>query len=228
MKHTTLVEAMLIAICATGLMASLAFALPDISLTLSVSSFPLHLNFEEASATSAFETTSGGILKGTGAKILFLVKALSALGTFNIAIENVRSGSHNCETPGDSAGVVLLDGSIGLVYTSLAPLRLGVLYEVTPFELDCEGGPDYEIKGTMIVSLNGIGTELTELTSISGKLSGTKGAQEIKEYYNDGGTKIRTELELNSGGGFREANMVIEGEPVLKALGSNMFVITGR
>jgi hypothetical protein len=228
MKHATLLGAMLVAICATGLIATSAFALPDITLTLAASTYPLHLNYEEASTSSAFETTSGGLLKGTGAKILLLIKELGASGTFKIAIENVRNGSANCETPGDSAGVVLLDGSIELVYTNLAPLRLGVLYEVTPFELDCEGGPDYEIKGTMIGSLNGIGTELTELTSISGKLNGVKGEQEIKEYYNDHGTKVRTELELSNGGGFREANMVIGGEPVLKALGSNMFVITGR
>jgi hypothetical protein len=228
MKPATLLGAMLAAIFVTGLLATSAFALPDISLTLSVSLFPLHLNFESATTSSAFETTAGGLLKGTGAKILLLVKELTALGTFKIALENVADGAKKCKTTGDTPGTVLMEGSFHLVYlTPLSPLTLGTLYLITPFELECEG-TFIEGKGDVIASLTGIGTETTELTSISGALKGTTGRQEIKQYYNDNGTIVTTKFELNPGNGFKEANIVIEGEPVLKALGSNMFIITKR
>jgi hypothetical protein len=228
MKRLKLFGLMLVAMSAMGLMATSAFALPDISLTLSVSLFPLHLNFESETTKTALETTAGGLLKGEGLKTLYLIKELTALGTFKADFQKVGDGAKSCKTTGDTAGTVLLEGSFHLVYTSLSPnLQLGVLYLPKPFEMECEG-TFIEIQGDVIGSLSGIGTEATELTSVSGKLSGTNGSQEIKEYYNDGGTKVKAKLEANPGNGFKEADQVVEGEPVLKALGSNMFVITGR
>jgi hypothetical protein len=228
MKRLKLFGLMLVAMSAMGLMATSAFALPDISLTLSVSLFPLHLNFESATTTSALETTAGGLLKGTGLKTLFLIKELTALGTFKADFENVVDGGKKCKTTGDTLGTVLTEGSFHLVYlTPLSPLTLGVLYLPNSFEIECEG-TFIEIKGNLLGSLTGIGTETMELTSLSGALKGTTGKQEIKQYYNDGGTIVTTKLEANPGNGFKEANEVVEGEPVLKALGSNMFVITSR
>jgi hypothetical protein len=219
---------MLGALLVVSFVPTLASALPDVGLTLAASAFPLHLSAEEASTAATFETTSGGLLKATGVKVLFSVKELAALGTFELVLENIKDGTKACNGTGDAKGTVLVTGSFHLVYTSLPPnLQLGTLYQVTEFELECEGS-FYEIKGTVIGSLNGIGLEGAELTSVSGKISGTKGKQEIKEYYGDGGTQLKAALLLNPGNGFKEANLLISGEPALRAVGSDMFVITGR
>jgi hypothetical protein len=229
MKHIGIAGFSLItAIMLSGLAASPSFALPDGSLTLSVSSFPLRLNFESATTKGTLETTAGGLLTGEGGKISLSISQLTSLGTARLTFEKIADGAKKCSSTGDTAGTILVEGTGHLVYTSLSPnLQLGILYEPKTFEIECEG-TDVEVKGDAIASLNGIGTETTELTSASGKLSGNKGVQEIKEYYNDGGTKVKTQLLTNPGNGFKESDLVVEGEPVLKALGSNMFVITGR
>jgi hypothetical protein len=227
MKKLKLFGLTLVALCAMGLMTTSAFALPDVSLTLSGSAFPLHLSFAEAANATALETTAGGLLKGTGLKSEITITSLTALGTFKADFETVVDGTKKCNTTSDAKGTVLTGGATHLVYTNLSPLLLGILYEPTAFEIECEG-TFIEIKGTILSSLNGIGSETTELNSSSGKLTGTKGVQEIKEYYNDGGTKVKTQLLANPGNGFKEADQVVSGEPVFKAAGSNMFVITGR
>jgi hypothetical protein len=76
--------------------------------------------------------------------------------------------------------------------------------------------------------LTGTGTEGTELTSFSGALKGGGGTQEITEYYNSGGTKIRAKLEEESGAGFVFADENVAEEVPNTVLGSEMIVITGR
>jgi hypothetical protein len=128
---------------------------------------------------------------------------------------------------GDAAGVILVEGSSNLVYTNLSPLTLGTLYLPKFLEVAC-GALLIEIKGSVLASANGIGTENSELTTTSGQLTGVKGKPAITNYYNDGGQLLVATLLSNVGAGFVQSNLVVAGEPVLEALGNNMFRITSR
>ena len=48
--------------------------LPHISITLSGSAYPLHLNYESTNVGSELETTAGGLLKAEGLKFLLLLR----------------------------------------------------------------------------------------------------------------------------------------------------------
>jgi hypothetical protein len=194
--------------------------------------YPLHLNYENTTIKSKLETTAGSEIEGEGLKFLLLFGELTALGTFRAEFKNATEPVEpgKCNSSGDTTGVILTEGSFHVVYTNLSPLLLGILFLPKETVFTC-GSTNEKVKGSVISSLNGIGSETTELTSSSGKLGkgSSAGTQEIKEFYNDGGTKVKAKLEGNlSGTGFKEANEVVEGEPVLTALESKMFVITGR
>jgi hypothetical protein len=213
----------------TGLIVpATASALPDISLTLPGSTFPLHLNFADNGKTvTELQSASGAVLTGAGLSLLLLIGELTALGTFRADFLNNKRGTTACHSIGDAAGVILMEGSFHVVYTSLSPLTLGILYLPKFLELEC-GTLLIELKGSMISSFNGIGTEGSELTTASGQLAGTKGKANIKTYYNDAGTSLTAKLESNDGAGFVESNEIVEGEPVLTALGNNMWRVTSR
>ena len=81
----------------------------------------------------------------------------------------------------------------------------------------------------MIGGLNLPGENDTQLTGIKSVLSGSKDKAAIKTFYNDSGTAVTAKLEINiDGAGFKESNLIIEGEPEAVALESKMFVITSR
>jgi hypothetical protein len=213
----------------TGLVApATASALPDTSLTLPGSTFPLHLNFADNNKThTELQGASGSVILGEGLSLLILISGSTALGTFRTDFLNIQRESVTCNSVGDARGVILVEGSSYLVYTSLSPLALGTLYLPKFLEVEC-GKLLIEIQGSVLASANGIGTEGSELTTASGQLAGTKGKANIRTYYNDAGTSLTAKLESNLGAGFVESNLVVEGEPVLTALAKNMFRITSR
>jgi hypothetical protein len=228
MNRLKLLGVSLVALFAMGMMATSAFALPDVSLTLSGSAFPLKLSYaNNGTSKTELQSASGAVLSGEGLSLLLSTSVLTALGTFRADFFKVKRSTTNCNSIGDATGVVLTEGTFAVVYTSLSPLTLGVLYSPKAFEVAC-GSLDIEVQGTTISSLNGTGTEATELTNVFGQLAGTKGKANIKTYYNTAGTALTAKLESNVGAGFAESNQIVEGEPVLTALGSNMFRITGR
>ncbi len=53
--------------------------LPDVSTTLAGSSYPLHLNYESSTVLTLLEDANGGVLEGTGLKLLLLTGELTAL-----------------------------------------------------------------------------------------------------------------------------------------------------
>jgi hypothetical protein len=211
-----------------GIMATSAFALPDISLTLPGSTFPLHLNFADNNKTKTeLQSASGAVITGEGLSLLLLIGELTALGTFRADFLNQKRVTKVCHSVGDAAGVILTEGPFHVVYTNLSPLLLGILYLPNSFEVECEGLL-IEIKGSVISSFTGIGTENSELTTATGQLTGTKGKAAITKYYNDSGQLLKATLLSNVGVGFVESNLVVEGEPLVMALGNNMFRITSR
>jgi hypothetical protein len=231
MRRLRLVGAVTAALFALAVMASSAFAtvtLPDISVTLTGGSYPLHAQGSLATAATALSNASGTVLSGTGVTFLALTTELSALGTFSADFIKISQGSINCNTSGDAAGVILVNGEFHLVPTNLSPLNVGALLLISEFEVECPGGINIIIRGNLLAGVTNIGSEGTELTNLGGVLLGEKGKQQLSEYYNDGGTKVKTKLEAEAGAGFVAAGQQIEKELTLQVLGSKMLVITGR
>ena len=239
MKRLKFLGAALIAVCAMGVMATSALALPDVSTTLSGSSYPLHLNYESSTVLTLLEDANGGVLEGTGLKLLLLTGALTALGTFRADFANVKesvSPNHKCHTAGDPTATVLTEGSFHVVITSLSPnLQIGLLFLPNEVKVECEG-VNLKVKGSVIASINTNGiTTTTELTNIKGLLAmgSTAGSQQVSEYYNNAGTKVKAALITTVAGVENNSNEQVKEETTLTALPptgstvSNMFVITG-
>ncbi len=234
-KHNTIAAAALIAVLALigiAMPSTSAFALPDVSITLAGSAYPLHLNYTSPTVETVFEEASGGHLKTVGLTLLLLTGELTALGTFRADFTNFTfwTSLHKCNSPSDATGVVLMQGSFHVVYTNLSPLLMGVLYLPKEVEVSCEGF-NFNLRGSVITSLNAEGTDTTELTNVSGALlkGATAGSQQISEYYNDAGTKLVAKLESNASATFLKTNLqILNTVPLLTALSPNMFVITSR
>jgi hypothetical protein len=203
--------------------------LPDLSVTLLGGAYPLHSQGSLAKAATTLSGTTGNMVSGEGVTILFLSTELSALGTFTADFTKIALPEGKpCSSVGDAAGVILLSGEFHLVPIDLSPLTLGVLYLLSEFELTCEGGVIVLFRGNLLSTLNGIGSEATELAGFGGTLVAEKGKSEISEYYNDGGTKVKAKLEAEAGIGFVAAAQNIVGELGVSVLGSQMAVITNR
>jgi hypothetical protein len=205
-------------------------SLPDIAITLPGSSYPLHLNYENLTVATKLEDGSGALLTGEGVKVLLLTGELTSLGTFRVDFFKVKEGAKECHTSGDKTATVLTEGSFHLVYTNLSPLLLGLLFLPNEVKIECEGVNVF-VRGSVISSVNFSGQgEEEELLNIKGKLEkgSTAGTQEITEYYNEGGTKVKAKLEAETGGVGHSSNEQVKVETELTALSPNMFVITSR
>jgi hypothetical protein len=226
MKRLKLAGMALVALCAMGLMATSAFALPEVK---SVSStYPLDLNYESSTVVTKLEDGNGALLEGKGLKLLLITTEKTSLGTFNADFLNVveTSSSKKCHTSGDKTATVLSEGSFHIVYTSLSPLELGILFLPHEVKVECEGVTT-KVRGDVISSINEA-TDSGMLTSIKGKLEkgSTAGSQEITEYYNTTGTKVKAELIAETGSVEHKSNEQVKEETTLTT--SNTFEIVNR
>jgi hypothetical protein len=231
MTRLKLVGVMLGALFALAITATSAMAvsLPDMSVTLTGGAYPINAEGKQANAATSLGTSSGVTLSGTGVTLALATAELSALGTFTSTFTKVKNTEGvECNTTGDATGVVLVKGEFHLVPISLSPLTIGTLFLVSESEITCPGGVSVVVRGNLISSLNGIGSEATELTGFGGELKGEKGKQNLSEYYNDGGTKIKAKLESEAGAGFVASDENVSEEVKLTVAGSKMLVITGR
>jgi hypothetical protein len=218
---------LVLAIAATSALATVN--LPDISVTLSGGTYPIHLQGSLPTTVAALITAADVPITSEGFTLLLLTTELSALGTFNMDFGKVVSeNAVPCNTAGDLEGVVLAKGEFHLVPINLAPLTLGILFLVSQFEIECPGSVGYVVRGNVAGSLNNIGTEATELTGLGTTVAAINRRQQISEYYNDGGTKIKTKLEIEAGAGFEATSLTVNAEIGLSVLGSQMIVITNR
>ncbi len=240
MKRFKLLGVMLAAMCAMGLMATSAFALPDISVTLT-STYPLHLEYNNATVPTKLESVNAGVLSGVGLKVLYLIGELTALGTFRATFKSVLKGTEKCFNTGVEAnGEVLTEGSFHIVYTSLTGqtgfgLQIGILYLVTSLEgatkITCPtNANEVRVRGSVIGSINLLAkgnTAQKQYSGLASVLTGTAGKQTIRAYWNNAGTGLLAKL-LSSidGANFLESNQVVEGEPEATALEGKMFTIT--
>ena len=238
LKQLKLLGVMLAAICAMGLMATSAFAeLPDISVTLCapVCTYPLHLNYLSETVRLKLESAVGSLLEGKGLHVLYLIGELSSLGTFREIILNFVNAAEPAEkclnTGGSVAGEVLTEGSFHIVYTSLSPLTLGTLYLFTELSITCPGAAIVtKIKGSLIGAIRTPGTSSNEqLVGLKNLVSGSKGKQQFRAFENASGGKLLAQLLCNpQNTGFKECNVVVEGEPEATALEGRMFVLSKR
>jgi hypothetical protein len=235
MKRFKILGAMLAAMWAMGLMATSAFALPDISVTLG--SFPLHLNYLNTTVETKLETTGGALIHGTGLHVLYLTGELTALGTFKAIFLLVTKGAEKCFNQGlEVNGEVLTEGSFHLVYTSLAGqpgfgLQIGVLYLPKALEgatgIKCIGsGIEVKVKGSVIGSINSLPEGEGERIGQKSVLAGTAGKQNIRAYWNDAGRGLLAQLLSNMGGGPLESDEVVREEMEATALNGAMYKIT--
>ena len=216
-----------------------ATSLPDLSITLG-GAYPLHLNYESNTILTRLETVTGGVLTGEGLHELSLFGELSALGTFRAIFKKVGKETEKCFNTGVEAnGEVLVEGESHIVYTSLAGsaqgLQLGVLALIKELTgataITCpKNGISLKVKGSVIATTNQKGgSNTTQLIGAGGELNGVNGKQSFRAFYNNAGTALLAKLELNiDGAGFKEADVVVEGEPGGTALEGKMFVISNR
>ena len=239
MKGIKLMGVMLTTVCAMGLMATSVFALPDLSITLG-ETYPLHLNYESNTIKTKLENAGGGVLVGEGLHELSLFGELSAVGTFRAIFKKVETGTEKCFNQGVEAnGEVLVEGESHIVYTSLAGslqgLQLGVLALIKELTgataITCPTNAiSLKIRGSVIATTNQSGAgNTTQLIGTKGRLNGSLGKETFRAYYDSAGIALLARLELNvNGAGFKESNVVVEGEPGGTALEGKMFVISGR
>jgi hypothetical protein len=203
---------------------------PVISRTLSGSSYPLDLNYSSSTVATKLEDGNGALLEGKGLNLLLLTAEESESGTFDADFLNVEEASSKkkCHTSGDKTATVLSEGSFLIVYTDLSPLELGLLFLPSEVKVECEGVTT-RVRGDVISSINGA-SDTGELTTIKGKLEkgSTAGSQEITEYYNAEGTKVKAKLIAETGGVEHASNEQVKEETTLTAAGSNMFEIVNQ
>ena len=228
MSRFKLVGVMLGALFALAMMASSAsaFTLPDISVTLG-GAYPLVTEGNLTAAKTSLGSASGITLEGTGVTLLLKTAELSASGAFTSTFTKVAFGTKKCLTSGQAAGTVVIPGTYDVVPLNTTG-TIGLLYLLTATTITCEGN-EVAVKGDVISSINA-GTESQELTSLSGKLEGSKGKQTISEFINDNGSKVKAKLEAetNKSGEFVASDENVNEELKLAVTGSKMLVITGR
>jgi hypothetical protein len=200
--------------------ASSAFALPEINVTLT-STFPIHLEVTNLTIKTELSESGGLALHGEGILVLYLATELTSLGKFELLLLKIEEKTLGikCNTPGDKEGEVLTKGTWHLVWTSLSPLTLGILYLIEPYELKCSIVTE-KIKGS---ALAGVANPFSgQLVSLGGILEGNgKGKPNLTGYYLDSGQTAKAKLE----NGTNEAAEEVTGKVTTTALEGKMFEI---
>lgn len=224
MRYLKVVGVAVVATFALGLLATSALALPDVHV-LSGESYPLHLNYSNATVGTKLVNTGGSKLTGEGLSLLLLWKELSALGTWEATFSKVKDGTTPCNSANDAAETVLVSGEVHVV--ELAPKKsnkAAVLYLFNEFEIIC-GKVKVKVKGSALSNITDPkAEECVEL--LTGELTGNgKGKNTFLKDINDTPEEVEGKLEANFGTGFLQASEEV-AEPVhLVVLEKKMFSI---
>ena len=233
MHRLKLLGVLIGALFALGAMAvsASAFTLPDISIALG-GTYPLHFDGSPTITKPAttLSTAGGSVLTGTGVSLLLLTTELSALGTFSSTFLEVTHGTtEKCHSVGDATGVVLVGGEFHIVLGPGGTKKLlYILFLVTTLEIIC-AALNIEVRGDTLGTFAVPGeVETEDYETATGRLEGEKGKPKFSEYFNDGGTIVKTKLESEFGSGFLASDENVEGEFILTTLNSQMYTVTGR
>jgi hypothetical protein len=210
------------ALMALGFAASSASAAPTSTsaLLLAGDSFPVSFSSLPVDNGAGSNTVlselqnAAGKLKGKG--VLLQGEILKATGglyaaIFLLVLEN-ETGK-KCNTLGNPAGEVRVPrGNFFLVHDLTENTGGGVLFEVKPFDIECEGGVLVEIKGNVLGLIKPVGTEIL-WTGAKGSLEcknpGTSeelGIPKENKYWTSLlSSELKARLEANFGTGFKQA-----------------------
>jgi hypothetical protein len=138
-------------------------------------------------------------------------KALS----LTVELEHCQLGTKEFYTLGAEPGHEVFAGSASLVYISKAKKEVGVLFTLPETNIYVEGELFQTVRGTIVVPLTPVSTKTTKVDlTIHGN---GNGKPTVESYENEQGEVEKAKLELNSGGGFKEAAFEVGGELQLTA-----------
>jgi hypothetical protein len=186
-----------LAVCAVGIVmaatASAAMTLPEFK-----------------TKTSWTGTSGAGALKASGVEIACTKGSNSGsltsgnAGTFSIKFEKCSSSitGTECNSEGDAAGIVLVNGSWNLVLTTISSVdKHLVWFLVTEFKAKC-GTVTITTKGNVLGEITPANTS-TKSYVLKEELNGT--TQEYTTFENDSGTAVSASLLSEAALGFHAA-----------------------
>jgi hypothetical protein len=176
------------------------------------------------------ETALGTTIAGEGLLMrLHFPNATNNLGASEVLALKMALGAEDCATEGDAEGEVLLPSmTFHLVYDSLTVLGVAALFLLPGEVLILCGMSDVKIKGSLLMLLTPIKTEVLETRELAGILHckfGASGVPEDKRWWNQAGAVQNAQLLANFGAAFEEACVNLSFEVELKP--SRMVEIMG-
>jgi hypothetical protein len=211
--------AQLILVGAVGLVLAspaLALELPDVHV-LSSESYPATAEGAvEGVEVAVLETEIGEKLTASGAQVTTELQKLTSLlfGVFTLTSFEDHRIKTSCHGVGQPAGTVVIEGEEHVVDTSTAPLMMSYLFLFKEITIEC-GKEKRKLRGMLLYRVEKVtsGTDVTQYGLI-GKCA-AKGKQELTEYFNDEGVRVKSVLSANFGLGFENACLAINKELVL-------------
>jgi hypothetical protein len=166
----------------------------------------LAVELPEFSVETGLEGKSGAVTISSSAVTIKCTSSTTTMtatskkaGTFTMTLHGCAEEAAKCNTAGSESGVVVLGGEYSLV--RLSSENAGALLLVTEKEATCST-LKVKIKGGVIAPITPIDQAAKEFELLP---AGSKGSQEIKEYENEAGEKVKKTLEVNAGLGFSAA-----------------------
>ena len=138
--------------------------------------------------------------KGVLFEETYLQTPSGTTGSYSVLILEYKHGTQGCNTAGDKNGELLFPlYKSKLVYFSLSPLTIGVIFDIEKLKFECEGAVE-EMKGSMLGTFEPINKKVkgTELIAGSLRCSSTSSKPEKTAYWNTSGTEENTKLELTT------------------------------
>lgn len=185
--------------------AATAFVLPDAHV-LSGDTYPVTgEGLIEGTEVGMVETELGEKLTGNGVAISGEFLELSASGPGTLTYKGVSEpkSKTSCNTAGQAPGTVRISGEYDMVDISTTPLTIAGLLLFKEVAVECNSGKlKIKARGPILVKIEKVTSEadLTEFGAVENCTA--KGKQELKEYLNDEGVKVKAVLTLNFGLGF--------------------------
>jgi hypothetical protein len=198
---------------------ALALELPDAHV-LSGETYPVT---GEGSITgtevAGVETEIGEKLTASGVTVTGEFRELSAAGPGTLTYTGFTEPKTktSCNTAGQPAGTVRISGEYHMVDISTAPLTVAALLTFSEVAVECNSGKlKVKARGPILIKLEKItaGLDMTEFGAVENCTP--KGKQELKEYFNDEGSKVKAVLTLNFGLGFETGCKRFSKEIVVK------------
>ena len=213
MRRLKVLFLMLVAVAAmASVMVATAAAAPPTVLLLSTEKLPVLILSEKDPNTIKTELQSeAATLEGEGLLVDIMITNLNDTsdGSYLVLLLKVKEEKgkkESCNTSGDKTGEVLIPTNlIHLVYDSLSPLGVGLLFLASEFLLLCGAGLKIKVKGEVLGLIMPINTEAkVELGSLKGKLrcSSTFGVPEESKYWNAAGEEKKAVILASAGAGF--------------------------